>query len=68
MYCAKGQASRDVIEDKTCFLPLTDIRIRSIAESVWWSCPFAAVNREQILSWQEETIYNIAFVNPGQMN
>jgi len=54
MYRVGGQSVWHVLEEKVTFLPLTNVKIRPVANGIWWTAAFAAVNREQILSLQEE--------------
>lgn len=56
MHCAGKQKVRHVLEEKLVFLPFTNVKIRSLTNGIWWPALFAAVNREQILSVQEEEI------------
>ena len=56
MHRASGQRLWNVLEEKLMFLPLTDVKIRPITNGIWWTALFVAVNREQILSLQEEEI------------
>jgi hypothetical protein len=56
MHRAGGQGIWNVIEEKLMFLPLTNARIRPTTNGIWWTALFVAVNREQILSLQEEEI------------
>jgi len=58
MHCTSGQRAWHVMEEKRMFLPLTNVRIRPRTNGIWWTAPFAAVNTEQILSWQEEDSVN----------
>ena len=53
MHCASKQMAWHTLEGKLMFLPLTNVRIRAYTNGIWWTAPFAAVNREQILSVQE---------------
>jgi hypothetical protein len=54
MHCATGQRAWHVIEEQQMFLPLTNVEVRPLANDMWSNVPFVAVNREQILSLQEE--------------
>jgi len=54
MHCARGQRIWHVLQEKAMFLPVTNARIRAAANGIWWAAPFVAVNREQVLSLQEE--------------
>ncbi|GAI32757.1 unnamed protein product [marine sediment metagenome] len=54
MHCTSRQRAWHVLEEKLMFLPLTDVKIRALANGIWSNVPFVAVNREQILSLQEE--------------
>lgn len=51
---ASHQRMQHVIEAGSMFLPLTNVDIRSLASNTEWKAPFAAVNKEQIVSLQEE--------------
>jgi len=55
-YCFSGQKIWHVLEEKLIFLPVTNARIRAAANGISWVAPFVAVNKEQILSLQEEEI------------
>lgn len=59
MHCASEQGVWKVLEEKLMFLPVTDVKIRSITNRIWWRALFVAVNREQILSLQEEEIAQV---------
>jgi hypothetical protein len=54
MYCASGQRAWHVLEEEQMFLPLTNVEVRPLADGIWSDVPFVAVNREQVLSLQEE--------------
>ena len=54
MHCASRQRAWHVLEEQQTFLPLTDVEVRPLANDMWSNVPFVAVNREQILSLQEE--------------
>ena len=54
MHRASGQRAWHVLEERLMFLPLTNVEIRALANGIWSNVPFVAVNREQILSVQEE--------------
>ncbi len=54
MHCASRQMARHTLEEKPMFLPLTNVNMCRSDNSHWWKVPFATVNTEQILSWQEE--------------
>ena len=56
MHCTRGQRTWQVLEENQMFLPLTDAKIRPLTNGIWWTALFVAVNREQILSLQEEEI------------
>ncbi len=53
MHCASGQMAWHALEEKPMFLPLTNVSICRADNSHWWKVPFAAVNREQMLSLAE---------------
>ena len=54
MHCASGERVWDVVEARPTFLPLTEVEIHALADNSRSKTRFAAVNREQILSLQEE--------------
>lgn len=54
MHCASGQNPWHVLEEQLMFLPLTNVEVRPLSDDSWSDVPFVAVNREQILSLQEE--------------
>ena len=56
MHRASGQKIWHMLEENQRFLPLTDVKIRPLTNGIWWTALFVAVNREQILSLQEEEI------------
>ena len=53
MHCASRQMVWRVLEEGM-FLPLTNVSIRQSDNSHWWKVPFAAVNKEQMLSLAEQ--------------
>ncbi len=53
-HLASHQRMQHVIEAGPVFLPLTDVDIRSLESNTEWKAPFAAVNKQQIISLQEE--------------
>ena len=54
MHCAKDERAEHVLEEDQMFLPLTNVTVHPLAEGMWSNVPFVAVNREQILSLEEE--------------
>lgn len=56
MHCASGQEIRHLLGGKLMFLPITDAKIRPLTNGIWWTAPFVAVNKEQIVSLQQEEI------------
>ena len=56
VHCASGQKVRHVLQEKLVFLPVTNVKIRVLTNGIWRPALFAAVNREQILSVEEEEI------------
>ena len=56
MHCASGQEVRHLLGGKLMFLPVTDAKIRPITNGIWWTAPFVAVNKEQIVSLRQEEI------------
>lgn len=55
IHCARGERAEQVLEERLTFLPLTDVEVRPLANGMWSNVPFIAVNREWILSLQEES-------------
>lgn len=53
MYCVSRQMAWHTIQEKPLFLPLTNVSMQRLGNSDWWKLPFAAVNREQMLSLAE---------------
>ena len=66
MHCATGQRAWHVLEERPMFLPLTNVKVRPLANGIWSNVPFVAVNREQIVSLQEEEIplLHVAYDQP----
>jgi len=56
MHCASGQKVRHLLGKTLMFLPVTDAKIRPLTNGIWWAAPFVAVNKEQIVSLQQEEI------------
>ena len=56
MHHASGQRIQDILDERLMFLPLTNAKIHPITNGTWWAAPFVAVNREQILTLQEEIV------------
>ena len=56
MHCASGERAWHVLDERLMFLPLTNVEVHPLANGAWSKVPFVAVNREQILSLQEEDI------------
>ena len=56
MHHAGGQRIQDILDERLMFLPLTNAKIHPITNGTWWAAPFVAVNREQILTLQEEIV------------
>jgi hypothetical protein len=54
MHRTRYQRVRHVLEERLTFLPLTNVEIRALTNGIQAKAPFVAVNREQILSLQEE--------------
>jgi hypothetical protein len=59
MYHTIHQRIWHVLEDLQIFLPVTHARILTVANNIWEKAPFVAVNKEHILSLQEEAIGSI---------
>lgn len=56
MHQARGQRVWHVLEERPTFLPLTTAEIRALANGISSQVAFVAVNREQIVSLQEEEL------------
>lgn len=54
IYRANYQHVWQVLEDMPSFLPLTNVSILSLASKAKWEAPFVAVNKEQIISLEEQ--------------
>ncbi len=54
MHCASGERAQHVLEGGLRFMPLTGVEVRPLANGLWSNVPFVAVNKEQVLSLQEE--------------
>ena len=50
IYLTPSQQSWQLLENEPMFLPVTDAEICSLANSTRWKVPFAAVNKDQIVS------------------
>ena len=48
MHCVAGQKTENLLEEKTMFIPLTQVKMLTPDMATWWKTPFAAVNREKI--------------------
>jgi hypothetical protein len=55
MHRVAAQKTWHVLEDSPLFLPITHAQIYTQSTRISESCPFVAVNKEHILSLQEET-------------
>lgn len=53
IYHMSYQMIKHVLEDKTTFLPLTHVQVCNLANDALEDFPFAAVNKEQIVSLQD---------------
>jgi hypothetical protein len=56
MHCFSQQTARHVLEDSLMFLPLTGVEIHPEYNGASQSLPFVAVNKEHVLSLQDEGI------------
>ena len=56
MHRTKDQRVWHVLEEKPMFLPFTNAEIHTLANDILSGVPFVAVNKEQIMSVQEEEI------------
>ena len=56
MHYASGQKVQHLLQEKLGFLPVTNVKIRVLTNGIWQPAVFAAVNREQILSVEEQEI------------
>jgi hypothetical protein len=50
IYLTPSQQSYQLLENEPLFLPVTDVEIYSLTNGTHWQAPFAAVNKEQIVS------------------
>ena len=55
MHCAQGQMACHLLDESVAFLPVTDATVHPLND-IWSQVPFVAVNREQVLSLQQEDI------------
>ena len=56
MYCMNYQSIWQVLEDTPAFLPLTQVQVYTLANGAPEVFPFAAVNKEHILSLQDGNV------------
>jgi hypothetical protein len=56
MHCFSQQRARHVLEESLMFLPLTGVEIQPGQNSASQSLPFVAVNKDHVLSLQDEGI------------
>jgi len=52
-HCITGQQVQDLLDTKLIFLPMTDVRIKTQGHDSWRTARFAAVNKLQIHSFQQ---------------
>jgi hypothetical protein len=57
IHCSAGQLVRDVLDQPTTFLPLTDVHIESRGQHIRHTAPFAALNRAQVVSLAQEKAF-----------
>jgi hypothetical protein len=50
IYLTPSQQSHQLLENEPLFLPVTDVEICSLTNGTHWQVPFAAVNKDQIVS------------------
>jgi hypothetical protein len=50
IYLTRSQQSYQILENEPLFLPVTDVEIFSLTNGSHWQVPFAAVNKDQIVS------------------
>ena len=55
MYRLPGQTIREVLDEKTLFLPLTDVTM-VLEGRIYGTRPFVAVRKDQIISLKEEKL------------
>jgi hypothetical protein len=51
-HCVSGQLVQDLLDTKSIFIPMTNVRIRTQGHKSWRTAHFAAVNKAQIHSFQ----------------
>jgi len=68
MHRATYQRVWHVLEERPMFLPLTNVDIQALVNGSHWKVPFVAVNKEQILSLQEEGTPFLQVVHPQPQN
>ena len=56
MHCSSGQTPWSLLEGQLWFVPLTNVKIMVPGSLSSWTDPFAALNREQIVSFDVETL------------
>ena len=56
MHLAQGQMASHLLDETVSFLPITDVKVQPLVNRLWANVTFAAVNREQILSLQQDDI------------
>lgn len=64
MHCASGQKPQDVLDEKTRFLPLTDVTIRMLRNDIYnieLTAPFVAINKEHVVSSAQK------YLNPADL-
>jgi hypothetical protein len=49
VHCAPGQNARDVLNQPSKFLPLTDVAVRPLKDQPEFVAPFVAIDKKQIL-------------------
>ena len=55
IHCSAGQTPCSLFDEHPGFIPLTNVNIRVPGSRASWAYPFAAVNREQVLSFVADT-------------
>jgi len=55
IHCTAGQTPCSLFDEHPGFIPLTNVNIRAPGSRASWAYPFAAVNREQVLSFVADT-------------
>lgn len=56
MHVSRGQMACHLLEEPLAFLPMTNVEVQPPMNTLWSSVAFVAVNRQQVLSLEQEDI------------